>query len=152
MFELQEHRYSDQVLLGAVGAAGKDVSRRFDDGLFLLDRRASDRSITRMDLVLLAALVARLRELLQREGMLLSDSALAQWFPTVVEFLTYARLSIVALLGLQTASRDNFMGTRYVPRDLMVTQLASQDNFIGARFISRDLLERAHGHSYWRIG
>jgi hypothetical protein len=61
--------------------------------------------------MMLHSLATRARELLTREGLLLSDVVSAQWFPIVIEFITYVRLGISQILGVTIHALDP-MGIR----------------------------------------
>jgi len=102
VMRLVESQQRDTALLSDTSITEIGILRELIDRLLLLDSRAaSERYITRLDVIVLHTLADRLREMLSREGLLQSDSGSVQWFPVVIEFITYARLMAHELLGLR---------------------------------------------------
>lgn len=100
-------QHGDNALLNDAAILGKEIARELFDSMLLLDRRAqSERNITQFDAVVIHDLARYLREILQLESLIVNEAAAAQWFPTVVEFLTYAVLSSGDPLGVQVSARD----------------------------------------------
>lgn len=107
VLRLQQQQQRDTALLNDAGALGKDVARATAEGMFLLDRRAqSGREINRLETVALHVLASQVRELLVDEGLYATDSVAAQWFPVIVEIMTYVRLATSDVLGTRVLAVD----------------------------------------------
>lgn len=97
-------RMSEGLLLIDIVHVVKEMRREAVDKFLLADRRLSERGITRGDILLLQDITTRAMQIVMREGLLVPDSSAAQWFPVVVEFMTYIRLALRSLLGVQSAN------------------------------------------------
>jgi hypothetical protein len=111
-----DHLFLEQT----AAVAGKEIARELAEAVFLLDSRAqSGRDIYVADTVLLKAIATRIKELLYANNLFLDETSAAQWYPVVVEFITYARLGTSVVLGLVTDNEELIAGQRLSWQDLL---------------------------------
>ena len=104
--------------------ASKLTSRELLEKLFLRDYRTTTRDTYHLDQQFVSDVSRLIMETLLRDNLVVGDRVAAQWYPVLIEFLTYARLRVVQLLGVSTRAID-FLGRRLYAIDLFGRRIAA---------------------------
>jgi len=104
--------------------ASKLTSRELLEKLFLRDYRTTTRDTYHLDQQFVSDVSRLIMETLLRDNLVVGDRVAAQWYPVLIEFLTYARLRVVQLLGVRTRAID-FLGRRLYAIDLFGRRIAA---------------------------
>jgi hypothetical protein len=83
-----------------------ELLRELHDSMLVADGRAMEYGISSISSLLLSDVIERMWGITASEGLLFKDEAATVWTGVVIDFLVYARLKSVDLLGIETSNRD----------------------------------------------